>query len=369
MMQRRRFLHTALAAGVAAYTAPVAWARTPLPPPSGALLELFGSLRHTPARVFVAGPPAAVLVASLAPEKLLGWPSRLSDEARSMLSPQLAALPTLGRLSGRGSSITTEALLALRPDVIVDVGTIDDFYRSQAKRLAAQTGIPYVLVDGRLPESAQQLRQLGELLGVPERAQILASYAEQSLLQAQAVRAQWQSHPPRVYLARSADGLETGWRGSINAELLEYLGAENVATHPSDGEQDGRVGGSIGRISFEQVLAWNPDLIVTQEAGLAARIRESSLWRSIRAVQNDQVLQSPHVPFGWIDAPPGINRLLGLRWLTMALQDWQKGGNLGAAQASSTWQAGVQAQARAFCTLFYGMPSAAPWPPGALSWS
>ncbi|THU04546.1 iron ABC transporter substrate-binding protein [Lampropedia puyangensis] len=363
-MQRRDFLHATLAAALAAYTAPAAWARESKRAP---LFEIFGHLRSEPARVFVAGPPAAVLVAALAPEKLLGWPSRMSDQARVMLSAPLAALPTVGRLGGRGSSISTEALLALRPDVIVDVGSIDDYYRSQAQRTAQQTGIPYILVDGRLPETAEQLRQLGAELGVSERAQPLAAYAQQTLQQAQALRTQWQQQPPRVYLARSADGLETGWQGSINAELLEYLGAQNVAaTHAQTGEGGTGPAGNVGRVSFEQLLAWNPDLIVTQEAGLAQRLRATPLWRSIKAVQTGQVLQAPHVPFGWLDAPPGPNRLMGLRWLTLALQDWRASPS---SAASETLQAQIEHEAQTFYQLFYGMRNGAQWPAGALPWA
>jgi iron complex transport system substrate-binding protein len=35
----------------------------------------------------------------------------------------------------------------------------------------------------------------------------------------------------------------------------------------------------------------------------------------LRAVHERRVFLSPNNPFGWIDSPPGINRLLGVRWL------------------------------------------------------
>ena len=28
---------------------------------------------------------------------------------------------------------------------------------------------------------------------------------------------------------------------------------------------------------------------------------------------------APHLPFGWIDLPPSVNRLIGLRWLAKLL--------------------------------------------------
>ena len=37
------------------------------------------------------------------------------------------------------------------------------------------------------------------------------------------------------------------------------------------------------------------------------------------AVRNDRVYVAPDVPFGWFDAPPSLNRLLGVRWLARLL--------------------------------------------------
>jgi iron complex transport system substrate-binding protein len=32
-------------------------------------------------------------------------------------------------------------------------------------------------------------------------------------------------------------------------------------------------------------------------------------------VQAKRVFLAPRLPFGWIDAPPSINRIIGLRWI------------------------------------------------------
>lgn len=338
MMRRRSLL-----AGAALL---LPWAGAALANPGKTLLSHHGpAVGPHPLRVFAAGPPAAVLVAALAPERLLGWPQTLQPEARTLLTPVLASLPTVGRLSGRGSTISVESLLSLRPDLIIDAGTVDAHYRSMAERIAAQTGIPFVLVDGRMGQSAQQLREAGRLLGVEKRGEQLASQADAVLALAQRQRDQTHSPPPRVYLARGTDGLETGWAGAINAELLEFAGARNVAEMPG--------AGSVGRVSLEQLLVWNPDLIVTQQPGLANRLRSASAWRSVNAVRTGRVLQVPHLPFGWIDGPPGINRLLGLRWLLSVLYGHPPAATL-------------EAEARGFNSLFYGTPMDAVWPAGSL---
>lgn len=93
-------------------------------------------------RVFAAGPPAAVLACVLAPDKLLGWPMQLSDAARRLLPPAAAERPHLGRLSGRGSTMSTESLLALRPDLVLDAGSVNPLHLSGAERVWQQTHLP-----------------------------------------------------------------------------------------------------------------------------------------------------------------------------------------------------------------------------------
>jgi iron complex transport system substrate-binding protein len=52
-------------------------------------------------RVFPAGPPASVTLYTVAPEKMLGWTQALAAEARPFPPQPYAAVPELGRLTGR----------------------------------------------------------------------------------------------------------------------------------------------------------------------------------------------------------------------------------------------------------------------------
>ena len=64
----------------------------------------------------------------------------------------------LGRLTGRGDTLNLERLVAEKPDLIIDFGSINDTYRSLADRVQSQTGIPYLLIDGRFNNTAAALR-------------------------------------------------------------------------------------------------------------------------------------------------------------------------------------------------------------------
>ncbi|CAI1530366.1 ABC transporter substrate-binding protein [Serratia fonticola] len=274
-----------------------------------ALLVPFGKLPNPQQthRVLSAGAPADLLLLALAPEMLLGLSSfDLSKTGAEYLSPALAKLPRLGRLSGRASTLSLEKILALNPDIIIDCGSADDTFRSLAQRTAAQTGIPYVLVDGNLQDSPRQLREVGKLLGVSERAEKQAQFAEHWLQDARRFSQQNQRQP-KFYSARGMTGLESGLQGSLHTEAAELLGLVNVASQPD------RHG--LAQVSFEQILMWEPDIILTQDLNAYRHITQDPLWQSLKAVREGQVLLFTGQPFGWLDSPPGINRLLGMRRL------------------------------------------------------
>jgi iron complex transport system substrate-binding protein len=259
------------------------------------------------ARVFPAGPPAAILIYTLAPEILLGWPRANRPEECEFMLPDVCARPEIGRLTGRGNTANLEAVLALKPDLILDVGSTSPTFVSLAARVQEQTGIPYALLDGRFEAIAPTYRKLGELTHRQTEAESLARYADDTMA---TIKARVDKIPaaarPRVYYARGPRGLETGLGGSINVETIEFLGARNVAAE--------RTGG-LAIVSVEQVLLWNPDVIITIDADFAASVRTDPLWASVAAVRADRVHLSPKLPFGWVDFPPSVNRLIGLWWL------------------------------------------------------
>lgn len=272
---------------------------------SGRALEI----PATVTRVFPAGPPAAILLYTLAPELLLGWPRANRVEECAFLLPDICARPEVGRLTGRGNTASVEAVLALKPDLILDVGSTAPTFASLAARVQDQTKTPYALLDGRLDAAAATYRLLGAL--THRDAEPLAAYAEQTLVTMHArVNRIPEEERPRVYYARGPRGLETGLGGSINVETLEFLGARNVAAEQK---------GGLAVVSIEQVLAWNPQVIITIDRDFAANVGSDPQWATVKAVRRGRVHLSPKLPFGWVDFPPSVNRLIGLWWLAKIL--------------------------------------------------
>jgi iron complex transport system substrate-binding protein len=303
-------------ASLAALTSVVAWPQDVPAAEKRFITDSAGRRVEVPARVervFAAGGPASVMVYALAPDRLVGWNRAPTAEERAFLPPRARELPALGRLTGRGNTANVEVVLAARPDVIVDYGSLGPTYVSLADQVQQQTGVPYLLYDGSLAAIPRVAEALGELLDVRSQARDLARYAERTLGEVDRRVARVPAdRRPRVYSARGPKGLETAAPGSINVESLERLGARNVA---------GEGGGSahIGSVSVEQVLAWNPDAIVTIDSAFAASLRGDRLWRDVRAVREGRIFVAPLLPFPWVDFPPSVNRLIGLWWLGRAL--------------------------------------------------
>jgi iron complex transport system substrate-binding protein len=283
------------------------------------------------ARVFPAGPPAAILLYTLAPDLLLGWPRANRPEECAYMLPDVCARPEVGRITGRGNTANLESVLALKPDLILDVGSTSATFVSLAERVQQQTGIPYALLDGRFDAIPGTYRRLGELINRQDEAEKFARYADDTLKtiigRAAAIAP---SNRPRIYYARGPRGLTTGLGGSINVETIELL-AQNVA---------GDNKGGLANVSIEQVLLWNPDVIITIDQDFAASVYGDPSWASVNAVRNGRVHLSPKMPFGWVDFPPSVNRLIGLWWLAKILYP-------------DKFPEDIRALTRDFYTMFY----------------
>ncbi len=257
-------------------------------------------------RVFPAGPPAAILLYTMAPDLLLGWPRANRPEECAYMLPDVCRKPEVGRITGRGNTANLETVIALKPDLILDVGSIRDTFVSLANRTQEQTGIPYALLDGRFSTISATYRKLGELTGRQADAENLAHYAGDTLkVITGRIAGIAPRQRPRVYYARGRRGLVTGLGGSINVETIEMM-----ATDVAGGNK-----GGLANVSIEQVLFWNPEVIVTIDQDFAASVRSDPAWSSVAAVKSGRVHLSPKMPFGWVDFPPSVNRLIGLWWL------------------------------------------------------
>lgn len=261
------------------------------------------------ASAFPTDPTAGIYLYTLVPDRLLGWNYALNDTEKSVILEEYHDLPNFGM----GDAVNYEAVIAANPSIAFTVASIGQGAIDSADKLSEHLGIPVVVVSSDLPDTPAVYRFMGELFGVEEQAEALAAYAEETFA---AVADIPEADRLTVYYGNKEDSLETAPAGSSSAQVLEMANAVNAAGPELGGE--GRV-----RISLEQLLAWDPDVIVVNgepKANLggsqAARdILSNPDLASLKAVQTGRVYGAPNAPFSWIDRPPGPNRIAGVRWL------------------------------------------------------
>lgn len=263
--------------------------------------------------VFSAGPVAAIFLYMVAPDKLLGWNYELNDVEKSIILDKYQDLPNFGM----GDAVNYEAVIAANPTIAINSGKINDTMVSDCDALSESLGIPVVAVDNELNNSAEAFRFMGELLGVEDHAEELAQYAEQVFTDINALSDIPEEKKASVYFGNGEDSLETAPRGSQHAQILDAINAVNVA--------DLELGdGSRVQISAEQLLAWDPDVIVVNGEPKADKSGNSAAedilsnpdYASLKAVQDQKVYGTPNAPFSWVDRPAGPNRLIGMRWFS-----------------------------------------------------
>lgn len=263
--------------------------------------------------VFSAGPVAAIFLYMVAPDKLLGWNYELNDVEKSIILDKYQDLPNFGM----GDAVNYEAVIAANPTIAINSGKINDAMVSDCDALSESLGIPVVAVDNELNNSAEAFRFMGELLGVEDHAEELAQYAEQVFTDINVLSDIPEEKKVSVYFGNGEDSLETAPRGSQHAQILDAINAVNVA--------DLELGdGSRVQISAEQLLAWDPDVIVVNGEPKADKSGNSAAedilsnpdYASLKSVQDQKVYGTPNAPFSWVDRPAGPNRLIGMRWFS-----------------------------------------------------
>ena len=106
--------------------------------------------------------------------------------------------------------------------------------------------------------------------------------------------------------ARGADGLTVTAPGTDVTEVFTRLGWQLIAP-PGQGRS--------ARDSIDAIRALDPDVLIFSDPAMRATLAASEAWRVVRAVREGHACVAPVLPFGWVEEPPSINRLLGLAWL------------------------------------------------------
>lgn len=263
-------------------------------------------------KVYGASPVETILLYTMAPDKLAGWNYKLSDLESKMMPEKYKNLPVLGGWYGQGNTGNIEEILKAKPDVILAGHSNNN---NLADKLQKDLNIPVVCVDDKISDYSKIFSFLGKVLGEEKQAKKMADIYEKAMADFQKVK----SIPEKVkvYYAEGPKGLQTDPSGSQHAELIDLAGATNVA--------DVKLLQGYGRteVSFEQVLKWNPDVIIVGEIEFYQQIFKDEKWKQLNAVKNKRVHLIPRAPFNWFDRPPAVSRIIGMYWVSHILYPQQ----------------------------------------------
>lgn len=262
-------------------------------------------------RIFSVDPVGTILLYSLNPDKMAGWNYELREGEKRFIGEKYQILPNLGD-AGK-ETINIEELLKVDPEALIMVTKIDDSTLSKVDELEKQTGKAIVVLDYNMKRLDEAYEILGEIMDEEDKAKELAKYCKKTLDEIRKNSSKIiEEKKMNIYYAEGPDGLQTEPAGSWHVQVIDMIGGRNVAQVEVKGEK------GKSEVSIEQVLAWDPDIIISwddERGGYYSEIYKDSNWKDIKAVKNREVYEIPNKPFNWFDRPPSINRILGLKWL------------------------------------------------------
>lgn len=209
-----------------------------------------------------------------------------------------------------------EEILVANPQLIIAGSYASSKAIAKYDKLQGRSKIPVVVVDLSIDHMDETYLFLAELFSKQSKSKQLcnscAAFITSVYQDAAQQKADHATTARNIYYTLGPSGLMTDPAGSKHTEAIDYMGLHNVAdiAIPTGGHAN---------INMEQVLQWNPDFIFTagfrSNKSAYSTITESNKWKSIAAVQNNQVYKIPSHPFSWFDNPPSVNRIPSIIWL------------------------------------------------------
>ena len=256
------------------------------------------------------GSYAQLILMTLCPERFVGLSGAFTKIQKEYIDEAYWNLPVLGKIYGSSGTINLEALIAAAPDIIIDMGEAKTGIAADLDTISEQTGIPVVFIEATLDDMPKAYEMLGELLGLSEKASEMVQYIGEVLSFAEEVRnCISEEVRPRVLFSQGEYGNEVNGTGSVHAEILDVVGVINAA------EISGTMSSGGDEVSMEQILLWNPEIVILAPDSNFREIWTDPLWANVSAVKSGEVYEVPIGPYNWLNRPPSVQRILGILWL------------------------------------------------------
>ena len=204
-------------------------------------------------------------------------------------------------------AINIEELVKTEPDIVFIAA---ETARNDAERAKLDAfGLTWLAVGFHsMDEQQQAVRLIGAALGRSDRAQAYIDYYQSCIRRVrQAVRDIAPDKRIRLYHTTN-EPTRIATKNSLPADWMRVAGVVNVGL-----SQQGRLLEGRQHVGIEQVLVWNPDVIVANEPGVADHIMGNPQWSSVAAVQGRRVYQMPIGISRW-GHPGSLETPLAVLW-------------------------------------------------------
>lgn len=230
----------------------------------------------------------------------------MRDGAMGTMFPEALKIPH--DIATTDFTPNVESIRALDPDVVVQ------WSDSQLTAPLEEAGMKVLGIKntGTQQDVDTWMSLFAAMLGQPDRAVQMKARSDE---EQRAIRAEAQGRrspaPAIIYFNRFSGGLKVAGQSSYNDFYIKLVGGSNPATGPHGLTGSGMVG-----VDVEQVLAWDPDIILLGnfDDAMPNDLYSNPVWQSVSAVKSRRVYKVPLGGYRW--DPPGQESPLMWRWLS-----------------------------------------------------
>lgn len=224
------------------------------------------------------------------------------------IDPRISSIPAV---RSSAAQINIEALLQSNPDLCIGSQT-------DMQVVEKSTSIPCLEIATNqtgnfIQAQIDEVTFFGKVFGQQAKAAKYAAYLNNTTSSVtSALTGLTQNQRLKVYMGLNADHLTTYGGATYMDEWMGTAGCANAAhsvTATSASE------GGLSTVSPEQILNWNPDIILL-DTGKPADLYNDPTWSKISAVQNKKVYVLPVGMFLWDRPSPEAAAMLP-KWLSL----------------------------------------------------
>lgn len=230
----------------------------------------------------------------------------MRDGIMGTMFPQALELPH--DIATQDFTPNVESVRALNPDVVIQ------WSDAQLIEPLENAGLAVIGLKntGRQEDVDAWVTMFAAMLGKPERATEIKAHSDKELDEITSLAAGRGSEGPSIlYFNRFTGGLKAAAADTYNDFYIKLVGGTNPATG-----QDPLTGSGMVGLDVEQVLRWDPEVILLGnfDQAMPQDIYSSPVWQTISAVRSRRVYKVPLGGYRW--DPPGQESPLMWHWLT-----------------------------------------------------